>query len=214
MCHEVVHHHTVPELGVVAGESRVRSYFDPIVIYHVPQRFIACKGGQTSLSCVVLGLAEFHILHPVSFKCEVLFFDLGELAVNLPNKPFSFQGLEWIVVEPKATKILLYPPWILVRGWSLSSKFVWNIAIWLVNQPSGQHPRNQIRDLVDSLGTLEVITAHEFQNCDEFVWTEVIEVEFRIQFFNDIKEIFFELVIMGKRFFTFRETSEHCQKPL
>lgn len=137
--HEVVHHHTVPQLGVVADKPGVRGYLHPVVVYHVAQRFIASQGGQAPLPGKVLDLIDVEIFHAVPLECQILLLNLYKFLVDLPDEPLLLQDLKGEVVEFEYPKILLDPPGVLVGRRLHSFDLIVQVPGGLVDEPPGQH---------------------------------------------------------------------------
>lgn len=79
----MIHHNTVPQLGVVTVEAGVSGDFYPIIFHHILQCFVAGEWGQSSLHRKILYIVYFEVIHAVSFEGEVLLLDLHEFFIYL-----------------------------------------------------------------------------------------------------------------------------------
>ena len=95
----MIHHHAVPEFGVVVLELRVSCNLHPVVFQHILQCIIRSQGCKPSLPCKHFHTAAHDVVHAVLLKSQILFLENGEFSIYLEKKKFLLEVFKWKVVE-------------------------------------------------------------------------------------------------------------------
>lgn len=124
------------------------------------------------------------------------------MLINLPHEIPPFQILEGKVVKLQYLKVALDPPWIPILP-QLGPR---HLTIQIPQNPihqTGYIEREQIHHLVDNRRTRIVVHTHELKHTDQLIRIEVMIVEPLIDVIHHLKEVAFEVVVIGEELLAF-----------
>ena len=86
----------------------------PVVLQHIFQGVVAGQGSESPLPCKIFYTVAFYIIHPVFFKCLILYLQYLIFPCDLEQEKFFFEVLKREVVQLENSKVPLNEPGVFI----------------------------------------------------------------------------------------------------